>query len=301
MSDRQHTILLADDDKAVLGVLQEYLLLQGFKVLVSENGREALRELKKEHVDLVLTDMYMPEMTGMDLIERVRRYDQQVPIILLTGYSTVELTIEALRAGATNFIVKPFDLEELYKIIRTTLQRVEEAGSFTAINQYLSRFQRSFSLPNSEDELAHLIRLFQHDLQGFGFSPSQISNYLLLLQELLFNAIYHGNLEISSEVRKDGIDGQRKFQELVATRLADPGYSGRRIDLSWSWRKEFLGITVRDDGPGFDWQLWLEKTRNLDSLDASGRGMMLIQSFTDKIEFNEQGNEITALLKLPTG
>jgi FixJ family two-component response regulator len=301
MSDRQQTILLADDDTAVLEVLEEYLLLQGFKVLVSENGREALRELKKEQIDLVLTDMYMPEMTGMDLIERVRRYDQQVPIILLTGYSTVELTIDALRAGATNFIVKPFDLEELHKIIQTTLQRVAEAGSFTAINQYLSQFQRSFSLPTSEDELVHLNRLFQHDLHGFGFSPSKISNYLLLLQELLFNAIYHGNLEISSEVRKEGLDGQRKFHELVVARQADPDYSERTVKLSWFWREDYLGITVRDDGPGFDWQLWLEKTVNIDSLGASGRGMMLIQSFADKIEFNERGNEITALLKLPVG
>ncbi len=300
MSDKP-TLLLADDDLTLLEVLREFLQLQGFEVVACENGKEALKQLKKTEVDLVLTDMYMPEVTGIELIERVRRYDQQVPIILLTGYSTVELTIDALRAGATNFIVKPFNLEDMLKIVHTTLERIEEAGRFTQVNRHLSGFQRVFVLPTAEEEIAHLIKLFQHDLQGFGFSPSQIANYLLMLQEMLFNAIYHGNLEISSEVRGEGIDGQLKFQELAATRMADPGYCNRKIHLSWEWQNSHLTIRVKDEGPGFDWRWWMEKTRNLDSLGASGRGMMLVNSFADQLEFNEAGNETIATLNLPGG
>ncbi len=296
----QRTILLADDDVALLEVLQEFLQLQDFKVVPCVNGREALTRLKQEPVDLVLTDMYMPELTGIELIERVRRYDHKVPIILLTGYSTVELTIDALRAGATNFIVKPFNLEDMLKIVQVSLTRLEEEGRFTRVNRLLTDFRRSFTLPSAEGEVAHLIRLFQHDLQGFGFSPIQISNYLLMLQELLFNAIYHGNLEISSEVRGEGIDGQLKFQELATTRMADPHYSDRKIQLSWIWTESHLEVIVKDEGPGFDWRWWMEKTRKLDTLGSSGRGMMLVQSFADQLQFNEQGNETTALLSLPT-
>jgi two-component system NtrC family response regulator len=107
------TILIVDDEKNYTLILAAVLEDAGFETLSANNGSEALEILSKSDVDLVLTDMKMPGMDGIDLLERIKQEDADLPVIMMTAHGTVEKAVEAMQKGAYNYILKPFDNEQL--------------------------------------------------------------------------------------------------------------------------------------------------------------------------------------------
>ncbi len=107
------TILIVDDEKNYTVILSAVLEEEGYETLTANSGREALEILKNCDVDLVLTDMKMPSLDGMELLERVKDKDPDLPVIMMTAYGTVEKAVEAMQKGAYNYILKPFDNESL--------------------------------------------------------------------------------------------------------------------------------------------------------------------------------------------
>lgn len=125
------TILVVDDDPSILEVLETRLSSAGFTVLAADDGPSALQILKQSTVDLVISDMKMPEMGGMDLFEEIRRVNRLTPIIFLTAYGTIPDAVNAVKAGAVDYISKPFDGKKLVeKINRILKQRhtADDAG-----------------------------------------------------------------------------------------------------------------------------------------------------------------------------
>lgn len=115
------SILVVDDDLNILEVLQARLGAAGFKVLTAGDGYEALHLLGKEHITLLVSDMKMPEMNGMDLLERAREKQADLPVIFLTAYGTIPDAVQAVKAGAVDYISKPFDGKELVEKIKGIL------------------------------------------------------------------------------------------------------------------------------------------------------------------------------------
>ncbi|BBO70504.1 acetoacetate metabolism regulatory protein AtoC [Desulfosarcina alkanivorans] len=107
------TILIVDDEKNYTLILAAVLEDEGFETLTANSGPEALDILSDSDVDLVLTDMKMPGMDGIDLLERVKKEDADLPVIMMTAHGTVEKAVEAMQKGAYNYILKPFDNEQL--------------------------------------------------------------------------------------------------------------------------------------------------------------------------------------------
>jgi two-component system NtrC family response regulator len=107
------TILIVDDEKNYTLILAAVLEDDGFETLTANSASEALDILSESDVDLVLTDMKMPEMDGIDLLERIKKEDADLPVIMMTAYGTVEKAVEAMQKGAYNYILKPFDNERL--------------------------------------------------------------------------------------------------------------------------------------------------------------------------------------------
>ena len=107
------TILIVDDEKNYPPVLSAVLEEEGFETLTAFSGREALEILKNSDVDLVLTDMKMPFMDGIELLEHIKEKDHDLPVIMMTAYGTVEKAVLAMQKGADNYILKPFDNERL--------------------------------------------------------------------------------------------------------------------------------------------------------------------------------------------
>jgi len=117
------TVLVADDEPSLREALRQFLQQEGFSVLLAEDGLEASALLAQEEADLAICDLRMPRMGGMELLKSLRERDPELPIIIMTGFGTIEAAIEAIKAGAFDFITKPFKLDRLRILIQNALER----------------------------------------------------------------------------------------------------------------------------------------------------------------------------------
>jgi DNA-binding NtrC family response regulator len=117
----KNKILIVDDDRAMRLALSESLESCGYDITAAENGREALELFKKAKFDLVVTDMKMPGMTGIEVLRGVKELSSELPVILITAYGTVGTAVEAMKEGAAEFIMKPFSLDDLEAVVKHVL------------------------------------------------------------------------------------------------------------------------------------------------------------------------------------
>ncbi len=115
-------IIYVDDDLALLESVCELLSEDGFAVYPFSDGYEALDKLREASVDVVLTDIKMPRMTGIELLEKIRAVDQETPVILTTGYADLNVAVDAVNKGAFEFIIKPFNFDYLVHAINKGVQ-----------------------------------------------------------------------------------------------------------------------------------------------------------------------------------
>ena len=126
-------VLIVDDERKMRRVLQILLEQMGLESEAAENGEAALALVRSEKIDLILTDLKMPGMTGLELLAQVRGLDADVPVIVLTAHGTIETAVEAMKHGAFDYILKPFDIEAIELIIRKALQM----SHYRTENRYL--------------------------------------------------------------------------------------------------------------------------------------------------------------------
>jgi CheY-like chemotaxis protein len=106
-------ILLVDDEEDIIEVIQDRLEAYGFTVVTAGNGLEALKKLSMEKFDGIFLDVKMPEMGGIEALVEIRKQDKKIPVIIITSSSTREAAIEAMAKGANEYVLKPFEWEEL--------------------------------------------------------------------------------------------------------------------------------------------------------------------------------------------
>jgi len=106
-------VMVVDDEPDAVELLQEFLTSKGYEVITASNGEEALRKVKEERPHLILLDVRMPGMNGMDVLRQVRQFDQEVGVIMVTAVNEEDTGREALKLGAFDYIVKPLNFEYL--------------------------------------------------------------------------------------------------------------------------------------------------------------------------------------------
>src|SRR3989441_4216554 len=110
-------ILLIEDDAGIVGGLKKELQVEGYEVAVAERGDDGLAEAKGQPFDVVITDLKMPGLSGLQLVEQLHAAKPKLPIILMTAFGTSETAIEATKLGAYDYLLKPFDMAELLDLI----------------------------------------------------------------------------------------------------------------------------------------------------------------------------------------
>ena len=132
----QPKILVVDDEKVIRGGCREVLTQEGYEVLLAESGEQGLKMIEEEHFDIILLDLMMPGLSGFDVLSHVKRLHPDTSIIIITGYATIENSIEAMRKGAFDFIPKPFSPEQLRVVVS---KAIEHTGALKDIANEKSR------------------------------------------------------------------------------------------------------------------------------------------------------------------
>ena len=126
-SGRKDTkILVVDDDVELADTLTDYLLAQGYSATKAYGGKEALNLLRENDFKLVITDLKMPQVDGMELLRQAKEIDPKVCVIVITGYGTIETAVQAIKLGAYDFIQKPFQFNELQIVLERALDRYSQ-------------------------------------------------------------------------------------------------------------------------------------------------------------------------------
>ncbi len=125
MQDR--SILIVDDELLIRDLLYDFFVGQGWQTSVAENGQKALDILEDRKVDLVLTDIRMPEVDGLALTAELRTSYPDIPVVIMTAYPSVDSAVEALRGKVADYITKPFNINQLYKTIKAQLDDNDSA------------------------------------------------------------------------------------------------------------------------------------------------------------------------------
>ncbi|NLK05775.1 MAG: sigma-54-dependent Fis family transcriptional regulator, partial [Spirochaetales bacterium] len=117
----KRSILICDDEKNIRSGLAMAMELDGYQALTAEDGQIAWSLINKESVDLVITDLRMPNLSGEELLKRISSAYPRMPVIILTGHGTIETAVEAMRGGAIDFFTKPVDLDRLSLVVRKAI------------------------------------------------------------------------------------------------------------------------------------------------------------------------------------
>ena len=118
----QSTILIVDDERNIRDGLAEAFGMEGFIALTASDGEEAMKLLEEQYIDLVITDLKMPKVSGMELLQHLKRRWQNIPVIIITAHGDISEAVTAMQYGALEFVTKPLDLEHLLKLTKNALE-----------------------------------------------------------------------------------------------------------------------------------------------------------------------------------
>jgi len=139
MPQRMPTILVADDDAAMREVLEMRLQEWGFLVLTAADGEEALKAAQSKDPDMVLADLVMPQISGLELLRRLKSDDKYRPVILITAEGSVDAAVEAMKQGAEDFVTKPLDYQKLRAILEAARREMQLRGLSEKLDSQLDR------------------------------------------------------------------------------------------------------------------------------------------------------------------
>jgi CheY-like chemotaxis protein len=293
--------VLVVDDAAVDRKLVGGLLAKGrnLQVEFATSGEDALTRLEAARPSLVVTDLVMPGMSGLDLVAKVAEQHPEVPVILMTGKGSEETAVKALQAGAASYVPKSVLHQHLLSTVEDVLDMVRERHSQARLMGSLKRGQFQFVLGNDPTLIPTLINHVQSLVTSVGLcdEPS-IIRVCIALEEALRNAMFHGNLELTSEQREGD---SAEYQRLIDERSKSEPFSSRRLEVTVEITPTSGRFVIRDQGPGFDPSNLPDPTDPENLEKVSGRGLLLMRTFMDEVTFNKSGNQVTMIKRCDAG
>ncbi len=291
MSDPSH-ILVVDDSPTQLRQMQMVLEKDGFSVRTAVDGNDAMKAIMAEAPALVVTDMQMPEMNGLELVAAVKSSMPSIPVILTTSQGSEEIAAKALRLGASSYVPKRDLASTLIPVVRQVLSVNHAAQSVREVARFAIESSITLCLENEELLVPKVIARLELPMVELNlFDEGERMQIAMAMDEALMNAMVHGNLEVSSDLRQT--DDGKPYVEMIQRRKQESPYKDRRVIVHLQASSESATFTIRDEGPGFDAAALRDPTDPENLERAGGRGLLLINAFMDDVRHNDKGNEIT--------
>ncbi|HET6878866.1 MAG TPA: response regulator [Pirellulales bacterium] len=290
------SVLVVDDSPIDLR-LATRLLSKGTTINVetAENGRAALEAMRHSQPDLVVTDLQMPELDGLELIRRIRNEHPHVPVVLMTAHGSEDLAVEALEAGAASYVPKLALPNKLLDTVEQVLAVSRADHNLDRLAQCLEHAEFALALENDSSLIDPLVDIVQRLVERVQLCDATGRVRIgIALEEALLNALYRGNLELSFEQMQE--DRANLLQGLslglAEQRRNEPPYAGRKIFVKVQISPDELKLLVRDEGPGFDVAPVADADDPTTLGREGGRGLILMRTFMDEVTYNDLGNEV---------
>ena len=258
--------MIIDDEEEIRLSLSRIVEQLDLIPLTAQDGLEALNLLKSKKIDLIITDLMMPQMDGLKFIVKSKEINPRIPIAVISGYGDAKNASFALTRGAFNFITKPFTIKEVENVIRKGLRLRELSLGTDKLLQNVQN-QTEIVIPSYPHLLPSVIFYITKECQWRGIDNENVLNNIsVCTDEILSNALVHGNKK----------NPKKKIS----------------VQLNFDARK--FTLTVKDEGKGFDVKKFSRQLKESHLDIPSKRGLFIIGYLMDEISFNEKGNEITA-------
>lgn len=265
-------ILVIDDEPEIRNLVQMILSKKGVEIQTASSGDEAVKIIDHQVPDIVITDVQMPGMSGLELIRFINKKHPRIPIIVITSFGSYSMVVEALNNGAFYFIPKPFKTGELLK----TVQKAARLPRITSERMRTVPFAThvlTLTIPTDLELIDGVTFQLVSAAEAMGFPQRSLTMGIpIAADELLANAILHGNREDPEKrVFVKAVIDQNQFQ-----------------------------ITIRDEGEGFDSKQTMQTLEQQGGLEDSGRGILIARHYMDSLTYIGKGNEVVATLSNAT-
>ncbi|MCG6168467.1 response regulator [Leptospira sp. FAT2] len=284
-------ILFLDDEEVIRDLFRE--IFGGFHDLtLAGTAEEALEICKDKSFDLIVTDVRLPKMSGIDFISKLRDIGVNTPFIVITGNQDIDVSIRALRLGAVDFFIKPFRMDA----IRHSLQKFENlfisSQELIGKNHFqLAQSKQQFSIKPSLKNLNQYVNLVMRSISLIpGIHTDDVLAIKLALYELLGNAIEHGSAGINYENKSKLLSSEVNYFDHV-DRICDALNESVQLDVSFENQKIY--VSLKDHGAGFDPSKVPDPVTDPNASHLSGRGIFLVRMNVDELIYNEIGNEVS--------
>jgi CheY-like chemotaxis protein/anti-sigma regulatory factor (Ser/Thr protein kinase) len=299
-------IIMVVDDSPVDRRLVSALLGKGreldWLVEQAENGTQALAMMKELVPNVVVTDLLMPGMDGLQLVATLRTDYPQVPVVLITGQGSEALAVEALIRGAASYVPKNQLGDILVDTVTQVLAMASADHTHERLRDCILKTQLTLEFDNDPALISPLVDLVRRALTTMRFGdPTERLHVGIALEEALFNALLHGNLALPAghlQPARAALSAG-KASRFVQERRSQTPYCNRKIFVDAILRPEEARFVIRDQGAGFA-PAALPSRGDPKSLEqGSGRGLVLMRNFMDDVTFNGTGNEVTLVKRRP--
>jgi len=289
------TKILVVDDSPVDRCLAQGLLetQSAWEVLEAADGKQALAIVQKDSPDVVVSDLQMPEMNGLELVSAMREHNLLIPVIIMTSHGNEEIAVRALREGAASYLPKRSLANELVEVVQRVIDVSHEDKAYARLLSHMECNDSRFELTNDLKLITSLVTYLREGVTQMGIcDESDQFRVAVALEEALLNAYFHGNLEVSSHLREED---HGAFMALAEERRKMEPYAKRHIYVHAELTPQQAKFTIRDQGPGFDPSKLPDPTDPLNLARPCGRGVLLMRAFMDSVTYNSVGNEVTMM------
>jgi response regulator RpfG family c-di-GMP phosphodiesterase len=167
--DERPRVLIVDDEKFIRDILADFLGMEGYIVRTAEDGTAAMTELTKAHYDLIISDLKMPRMGGIELLDAIGTAAPNALTVIMTGFGTVETAIDAMKRGAYDYILKPFKVEEVIRVVQRGLEKQRLAAENLRLREAVSLYKVSEAIAASlslEEVLSTISDAALHEIRA---------------------------------------------------------------------------------------------------------------------------------------
>jgi DNA-binding response OmpR family regulator len=209
--------VIVDDDRTIGDVLKDLVSKEHISVKVFNDGLKAIEFIAKEPVDVVITDLMMPRVGGLEVLRQAKAMNPDVVVIIVTGHGSLETAIEAIREGAYDYIKKPFKLQEMEIVFNNAVERVNLIRENTQLLKELKEaYDQLIAIKKESDEGDHEQKVEQDGIARLNFFPSHRPGLHIIRSAPTGEPNYLEQLQNISTLKRDGLLTEREFKTLKA-------------------------------------------------------------------------------------